>query len=198
VNAINNALALGNYRTSELQAFLSRQQATISAGAANSSSNNLTGNRDFYNSDIMVQQRLAYYASVKVASSRTSNPETGNNQGLKNLYLGDGVNQIMISGNEYLGIQPAWNWRRLPGTTVEQDSRSLTPTGTFGAVKGTTAFAGGVSDWTYGAEAFNYSRFNVNAHKSWFFLTTKKWRRGTASIPRIPQAKWIRRLTSAC
>ena len=170
VNAIQNALALGNYRTSELQVFLSRQQATISAGAANSGSNNLTGNRDFYNSDIMVQQRPAYYASVKVASNRTSNPETGNNQGLKNLYLGDGVNQIMVSGNEYLGIQPAWNWRRLPGTTVEQDSRSLTPTGTFGAVHGTTAFAGGVSDGTHGAETFNHSRFNVNAHKSWFFF----------------------------
>jgi autotransporter-associated beta strand protein len=180
VGAINNALALGTYRTTELQAFLARQQATISSGVASSTVDPLSGNRDFFDTEIMVQQRPAYYASVKVTSTRTSQPETGNNQGLENLYLGDGVNQIMVTGNEYLGIQPDWNWRRLPGTTVEQDTRSLTPPGTFGATKGTTTYAGGVSDGTYGAEAFSYNRFDVAAQKSWFFFDNEEVALGAA------------------
>lgn len=180
VGAINDAMALGSYRSSELQTFLARQQATISSGQASSTQNTMSGNRDFFNSEIMVQQRPAYYASVKVVSTRTSQPEQGNNQGLKNLYLGDGVNQIMLTGNEYLGIQPSWNWRRLPGTTVEQDTRSLTPPGSFGATKGTTDYAGGVSDGTYGAEAFNYNRFDVQAKKSWFFFDKEEVALGAA------------------
>ncbi len=180
VGAIDNALALGTYRTSELQAFLARQQAVISSGTASSTVDPLSGNRDFFDTEIMVQQRPAYYASVKVVSTRTSQPEQGNNQGLENLYLGDGVNQIMVTGNEYLGIQPDWNWRRLPGTTVEQDTRSLTPPGTFGATKGTTSYAGGVSDGTYGAEAFSYNRFDVAAQKSWFFFDNEEVALGAA------------------
>jgi chondroitin AC lyase len=179
-SAINYALALGNYRTTELQSFLARQQATISSGAASTTQNILSGNRYYFDSEAMIQQRAGYYASVKVTSSQISQPETGNNQGLKNLYLGDGVNQIMVTGNEYLGIQPSWNWRRLPGTTVEQDSRSLTPSGTFGATKGTTAFAGGVSDGTFGVTAFNYNRFNVAAKKSWFFFGNEEVALGSA------------------
>ena len=180
VTAIKDALALGNYRTSELQAFLARQQATNQSGAASSTQNTMTGNRAFYDSEIMVQQRPTYYASVKVTSTRTSDPESGNDQGLKNLYLGDGVNQIMVTGNEYLGIQPVWNWYRLPGTTVEQDGRSLKPATDWGAVHGTTAYAGGVSDGMYGAEAFNYSRYDVSAKKSWFFFDNEEVALGAA------------------
>ena len=86
----------------------------------------------------------------------------------------------MVTGNEYYGIQPSWNWRRLPGTTVEQDTRSLTPPGTFGATKGTTAYAGGVSDGTYGAQAFGYNRFDVAAQKSWFFFDNEEVALGAA------------------
>ncbi|MDB5327555.1 MAG: hypothetical protein JWM57_3124, partial [Phycisphaerales bacterium] len=137
--AIQHALSLGTYRAAELQSFLSRQQATLNTGAA-STSNALSGNRSFYNSDAMAHQRSAFYASVKVTSTRTSNPESGNAQGLKNLYLGDGVNQIMVTGNEYLGIQPVWNWFRLPGTTVDLDGRSLKPACDWGVVHGTTTY----------------------------------------------------------
>ncbi len=180
VGTIQNALALGNYRTAELQAFLARQQATISSGAASATQNTLTGNRYFFNSDAMVHQRSGFYASIKATSSRTSVPESGNSQGLKNLYLGDGVNQIMVTGNEYLGIQPSWNWYRLPGTTVEQDGRSLKPATDWGVVHGSTAYAGGVSDGKYGAEGFNYSRFDVSAKKSWFLFDNEQFALGAA------------------
>ena len=174
VGAIDDALSLGNYRTAELQAFLARQQATQSSGTASSTQNILSGNRAFFDSDAMVQQRAGWYASVKVTSTRTSDPESGNDQGLENLYLGDGVNLIEVTGNEYLGIQPSWKWRRLPGTTVEQDTRSLKPAADWGAVMGTTTYAGGVSDGNYGAEAFSYNRFDVAAQKSWFMFNTEE------------------------
>jgi chondroitin AC lyase len=180
VGAIDDALSLGTYDTTQLEEFLARQEATISSGQASSTVDPLSGNRDFWDTEIMVDQQPGYYASVKVTSDRTSDPETGNDQGLENLYLGDGVNQIMVTGNEYLGIQPDWNWRRLPGTTVEQDTRSLTPTGTFGSVYGTTPYAGGVSDGTYGAEAFEYNRYDVAADKSWFFFDSEEFALGAA------------------
>ena len=86
----------------------------------------------------------------------------------------------MVTGNEYLGIQPGWNWYRLPGTTVEQDGRSLKPATDCGATHGTTDYAGGVSDGTYGAEAFNYNRYDVAAKKCWFFFDNEEVALGAA------------------
>ncbi|WP_428306746.1 polysaccharide lyase family 8 super-sandwich domain-containing protein [Lacipirellula sp.] len=156
------------YRSAELTAFRERILAANSSGVA-SPTLSLSGNKHFWRSDFTVHQRPDFYASVKLSSTRTVQPETGNNEGLKNLYLSDGVNLIMRTGNEYDNIMPVWNWRRLPGTTVEQDSRSLKPTDDFG-VTGTSTYAGGVSDGEYGASAFKYNRFNVKANKSWFFF----------------------------
>ena len=146
VSGIEDALALGTYRTTELQSFLNRQQAASSSGVASSTQNTLSGNRGFYDSDIMVQQRPAYYESVKISSVRTSQPETGNGEGLTNLYLGDGVNQIMMTGQEYNNIEPVWNWRMLPGTTVEQDTRSLTPSTAWG-MTGTATYGRWCVGW---------------------------------------------------
>jgi chondroitin AC lyase len=171
--AISSALQLGTYRSTELQAFLNRQNAAISSGAASSTQYTLSGNRNFFDSDIMVQQRPGYYESVKTSSVRTSQPESGNGEGLTNLYLADGVNQVMVTGNEYANIEPVWNWRMLPGTTVEQDTRSLKPT-SDGGTPGTTTFVGGVSDGTYGAEGFDYNRYDVAAKKSWFFFDNEQ------------------------
>ena len=160
--------AITNYRTTELQAFKSRIDAANSSGSA-SSSLALVGNKQFWQSDLMTHHRSTYYASVKTSSTRTIQPESGNDEGIKNLYLGDGVNLIMRSGNEYDNIMPIWNWRRLPGTTVEQNTRSLNPSSEFG-VAGTATYAGGVTDHLYGATAFKYDRYNVEAKKAWFFF----------------------------
>jgi autotransporter-associated beta strand protein len=176
IGAIQYALSLGSYRQSELQAFLNRQNSAVSTHKANSSLG-LTGNKVFPQSDIMVQQRPTYYESARVSSNRNVNPESINSENLKGLYMADGVNQIMVTGQEYSNIEPVWNWRRLPGTTVEQDTRSLQP---GSADKGSTAFAGGVSDGTYGAEALFYKRFDISAQKSWFFFNNEEAALGAA------------------
>ena len=125
----------------------------------------------------MVQQRPNYFESAKVTSIRTVNPESINGENLEGLYMADGVNEIMVTGNEYNNIEPVWNWRRLPGTTVEQNTRSLQP---GSADAGSTSYAGGVSDGTYGAEALDYNRFNVAAQKSWFFFDNEEVALGAA------------------
>lgn len=165
LNVING---VPDYRNTELKAFRARIRAANDTGSADASLS-LSGSKHFWQSDFTVTQRSNYYASVKTSSTRTTQPETGNDEGLKNLYLADGVNLILRTGNEYDNIMPVWNWRRLPGTTVEQDSRSLKPTDAFG-VSGTATYAGGVSDGTYSAAAFKYDRYNVAARKSWFFF----------------------------
>jgi chondroitin AC lyase len=175
-SAINYALSLGSYRQTELQAFLNRQNSAASTHKANSSLG-LTGNKVFPQSDIMVQQRPTYYESARVTSTRNVNPESINSENLKGLYMADGVNQIMVTGQEYSNIEPVWNWRRLPGTTVEQDTRSLQP---GSADKGSTTYAGGVSDGAYGAEALIYKRFDISAQKSWFFFDNEEVALGAA------------------
>lgn len=168
-NVVNDALATsGGYRSAELTAFQQRMAATTSAGAAVPSSA-LVGNRNFWQADAMVHHRPGFSISVKTSSTRTLQPESGNGEGLKNLHLGDGVTLIQRTGNEYDDLMPVWDWRRLPGTTVEQGTYSLKPSADWG-VYGTSTHAGGASDGQDGLAVFNYSRLGVAAKKSWFFL----------------------------
>ncbi|MEN6493311.1 MAG: polysaccharide lyase family 8 super-sandwich domain-containing protein [Thermoguttaceae bacterium] len=168
IGPIKDVLALGDYRAGELTAMKTRLEAAQSSGVADPA-RALVGNRHFWRSDIMTHHRPEYYASVKTSSTRTYQPESGNGEGLQNLHLADGVNMVMRTGDEYDGIFPVWDWRRLPGTTTEQRSYSLKPSRDWG-VYGTSTFAGGVSDGTCGATAIDYARLNVAAKKAWFFF----------------------------
>ncbi|OYV04079.1 MAG: hypothetical protein CFE26_18805, partial [Verrucomicrobiales bacterium VVV1] len=164
-NVVNDALATsGGYRSAELTAFQQRMAATTSAGAAVPSSA-LVGNRNFWRADAMVHHRPGFSISVKTSSTRTLQPESGNGEGLKNLHLSDGVTLIQRTGNEYDDLMPVWDWRRLPGTTVEQGTYSLKPSADWG-VYGTSTHAGGASDGQDGIADFNYSRLGVAAKKA--------------------------------
>lgn len=162
IGMLPNAISIcGGYRQSELESF----QQRLSGGPSTA----LTGNRNFWRSDFVVHHRPAFSISVKTSSTRTLQPETGNGEALKNLHLGDGVTLIQRTGNEYDDIMAVWDWRRLPGTTIEQGSYSLKPAADWG-VYGNSTHAGGVSDGTDGAAVFNYNRLGVAAKKSWFFF----------------------------
>ena len=138
--AIDNAVTIcGGYRQPELAAFRQRITEVASAGSAVPASA-LSGNRNFWKSDHIVHHRPEFSISLKTSSTRTLQPETGNGEGLKNLHLGDGVTLIQRTGNEYDEIMPAWDWRRLPGTTIEQGTYSLKPTADWG-VYGTSSHA---------------------------------------------------------
>ncbi len=158
----------GNYRDKELRQFLARIEYAIKHRNTDPALE-FSGNKNFPFADIMTHRRPEYYVGVKTSSVRTVEPETGNNEGLKNYHLGDGVTLIMRTGNEYDNLMPVWDWAKLPGTTIEQDNHSLRPPRAFGNC-GSGKFAGGVSDGLYGSCAFDYKKLRVSAKKSWFFF----------------------------
>ena len=167
-SVVNQTLTLTDYRSAELTAMRNRLTAAAASGTA-SPDLALVGHKHFWRSDYTSHHRPGFSATVKVSSTRTLEPESGNAEGLKNLHLADGVNLIQQRGDEYTSIQPVWDWRRLPGTTTEQGTYSLKPTTDWG-MYGPTGFAGGVSDGRNGATVLDYSALNVKAHKSWFFF----------------------------
>jgi hypothetical protein len=168
IEPVRDALAMGADRRAELLAMEQRLVAARSSGRADPALA-LVGSRHFWRSDITTHHRPDYYTSVKISSTRTLQPESGNGEGLQNLHLADGVTLIMQRGDEYDGIFPVWDWRRLPGTTTEQTAYSLKPASDWG-VAGTSSFAGGVSDGMHSLTVFDYDRRGVGAHKSWFFF----------------------------
>lgn len=175
-------LALG-IRTTELQSLANRMTN------GTTSTNLLSGNKSFFSTDMMVQQRLGYMASVRMHSQRSLRPETlqipGGSapDGAKNFFMADGVTTLYQDGTEYgttsgQEIFPAWNWTRLPGTTLEQltdaqvISLSTTNASNLSANIGTGAFVGSVSNGTNGAAAMDYGRTlgSVTAKKGYFYF----------------------------
>jgi len=124
-------------------------------------------NKHFWRGDFMTHNRPHFYASARMHSNRLfSNDPLINHEGYYTHHLSDGCTYIMKTGREYHDIFPVWDWKRIPGTTVEL--KDLPP----GEVKraGTTSFVGGVSDGRYGLASFDFSRGDLAAKKSWFYF----------------------------
>ncbi|MBL7199615.1 MAG: polysaccharide lyase 8 family protein [Anaerolineae bacterium] len=127
------------------------------------------GNRHFWRSDVMVHRPGAFYASVRMHSTRTSATEVRvNRENLKGYHLSDGVCFVMQRGDEYHEIQPVWDWRKLPGATC-RDTDDPLPYGREVRSRGNTAFVGGASDGRTGVAAMDYERDGVRARKAWFY-----------------------------
>ena len=158
--AARNMLALPTGRADEFRA-LEKRAADRPAPA-------LEGNRHFWRSDFMAHHRKAFYTSARMYSTRIFNTDglSGCDEGQKSHFLADGTNFLYVEGNEYLDIFPAWDWQKVPGTTValgpEQSGEPRR--------KGSTDFVGGVSDGEYGLAAFDFERDGLTARKAWFFF----------------------------
>ena len=125
----------------------------------------------YFRADYTLHRRPGYTFDVRMVSSRTNRCESGNGENLKTYFLSDGCTNIVLKGDEYFNIFPAWNWTQIPGTTAPQVSSI--PKSTW-EKPGTSKFAGGVSDSIYGASCYSYfdtySQVNTGANKSWFFF----------------------------
>ncbi len=131
----------------------------------------------FYRSDLMIHGRPYHYVAVKMLSNRTSGPESGSGLGKKNYYMGEGSTMIFKSGDEYKNARVGWNFRAIPGTTVEQRAGSL-PLVNWGLNAGSdNTYAGGVSDGHYGLCAFQLERSyyysRTTANKAYFFFNNE-------------------------
>ena len=113
-----------------------------------------TGDKHFPRSDYSVHRRPGYYASVKMISARTKSAEKVNGEGLKSWFLSDGMTYVVKEGNEYYrnNVWPTLDWTRLPGTTVEQKSRTA---GGYGF--GSQTFVGGTHADGYGVAAMDFA-----------------------------------------
>jgi chondroitin AC lyase len=142
----------------------------------------VAGNKHFWHSDMMVHHRKDFYASVRMYSDRTFNNDApSNSEGLLSHHTADGATLIMKDGSEYEDIFPVWDWRKIPGTTVEQ--KVLKPAyyvpGDWDGFahlryKGSSTFVGGLSDGHIGIAAMDFKsnkRYEkLDAKKSWFFF----------------------------
>ncbi|RLD11941.1 MAG: hypothetical protein DRI44_02415 [Chlamydiae bacterium] len=134
----------------------------------------LNASKYFYKSDLMIHGRSNHYVVVKMISNRTIGPESYKGEAKKNYHFGEGSTMILRSGNEYKNARVAWNFRAIPGTTVEQKTGSL-PDVDFGShANSFNAFAGGISDGHFGLCAFQLHRASyyntVTANKGYFFF----------------------------
>ncbi len=125
------------------------------------------GNRFFWRSDFMVHRAADRYLSVRMSSTRTVRSEACNQEGLQNYHLGDGVTLFLRRGDEYDGIFPAWDWKRLPGVTCLHSDEPL-PVLSTGKDLGADLFVGGVSDGIDGVAAMRSVRDGVSVRKAWF------------------------------
>ena len=128
----------------------------------------------FYTSDIYIHGKPHHYVAVKMISKRTTGPESGNGEGIKNYHFGEGSTIIFKTGKEYVNARVVWNCRAFPGTTIEQKNDTL-PLVNWGFNTGSSnKFSGGLTDDGFGLCAFKLNRTckysKVTADKSYFFF----------------------------
>ncbi|MCK5369704.1 MAG: hypothetical protein KAQ62_14185, partial [Cyclobacteriaceae bacterium] len=95
-----------------------------------------------------------------------------NSENIQGYYMGDGATFLYQSGQEYENIFPYWDWKKIPGTTTQQDDEIL-PVLTARGYRIESNFVGGVSDGESGIAVMDYNRNGLKAHKSWFMFDDK-------------------------
>jgi len=126
---------------------------------------NVTGNKHFFRSDMMVQRRSDYYFSVKMCSARTNGTEFMNGENAKGYWLPFGATCLMRDATEYNSIFPLWDWTKVPGVTAAEETPS------FGAtLNQATSFVGGVTDGNCGVATMDLTTRNLYGKKSWFMF----------------------------
>ncbi|HET7437174.1 MAG TPA: polysaccharide lyase family 8 super-sandwich domain-containing protein [Thermoanaerobaculia bacterium] len=158
-----------------LQTWQGALPTEFAALAASIESSNITaswpsGHRHYYNSDYTVHRRDGWFASVKMFSTRTKSGESTNEENLHGARQSDGRFYLVLDGDQYFGrdVWPAFDWTRLPGTTVEQ--KADTANASYGY--GTRTLAGGTGDGRNGVSAMDLAPLNslLTAKKAWIFF----------------------------
>ncbi len=156
-------LSTSTYRKAELEEIVGIRNGEQTATLSHSTF--------YWQSEHYTHQRPEYFTSVRMYSTRNDNMEVPyNSEGLLNHHRGDGTNHISRTGEEYQEIWPAYDWQKIPGTTVMQ--KPALPSPEEVQKHGITDFVGAVTDGLYGAVAFDFKSPHdpLKAKKSWFFF----------------------------
>nr|WP_275667665.1 polysaccharide lyase family 8 super-sandwich domain-containing protein [Photobacterium damselae] len=111
-----------------------------------------------------------YAITLRMASIRTEANESGNGEGLKSYYLGNGTLLCVSDKNEYKDIAPVWDWERLPGTTTQLGLyEDKFPSIDWGAnSQGSSDFVGTVKNSNYCLSSMVLSKENIkDSYKSY-------------------------------
>ena len=154
------------YRTAELQRYVDVQEGRLEYDG--------TYAHHFWQSEYFVFSRPQYQTAVRLHSVRNANQEAAHNQeGLRNHFRGDGACHLSVNGQEYNGLQPVFDFRKIPGvTSLLLPYEPLEGWGSVNVLTSETIFAGAVCDSLYGAVGFDFisERSDLKARKSWFFF----------------------------
>lgn len=132
------------------------------------------GDRYYWRSDFLVHRPGRWYASVKMFSTRVLRTETKvNDENLRGYHLSDGMMQLLVRGDEYENIQPAWDWRKLPGVTFKATTAGYPYGNSPETEHNPSSFVGGAVDSGahgegYAVAAMDIVKEDVSAHKGWF------------------------------
>jgi chondroitin AC lyase len=114
-----------------------------------------------------VHRKGNYYTSVRMFSNRLDNTDWPCAlMGKKSHYIADGAMCIVRTGTEYKDIFPVWDWKMIPGATIEYTPDPLQIENL--RTRGVKKFVGGASDDKYGMAAMDFSRGALTAQKAWF------------------------------
>ncbi|MBK0383934.1 hypothetical protein I5M32_13275 [Pedobacter sp. SD-b] len=132
----------------------------------------LNGTKHFWTSDMTVHRSPNWFATLKMSSNRVQATEALNRENLKGYFLGDGNYFVTVDGDEYEGIFPYLNWKKLPGVTNFQTSAPLKVLG-FSGYRNKGDFTGGVVSGKNGISAFSLNRDSLSGNKATFWLNDK-------------------------
>ncbi|MBP3361819.1 MAG: hypothetical protein J6N52_13245 [Clostridia bacterium] len=124
------------------------------------------GNRYFYRSDMLVQNRGEYSLNYRMVSDRTISGECNGTQNIYGSYIGFGTSFLEKEGDSHYGYPVFMDWAKLPGTTTPDYVDKILYSGTM--ISQREKFVGGVSDGEYGACAMQMSAFQTKAKKACF------------------------------
>ena len=161
-STLGRFLAFETEHLEELKAL----QARLSFGPTQN--NYVDATKSFWFSEFISHIRPDYYSSVRLVSERTMRNESGNNEGRKNRHFGDGINFVLVHGDEYDFLPAVWNYERLPGLTAEQDF-NVTPERHWG-VLARNRYAGTTTNGRQGVAAMKLDHDGVSANKSYFLF----------------------------
>ncbi len=132
----------------------------------------LNGTKHFWRSDMTVHRSPSWFATLKMSSNRVQATEVVNRENLKGYFLGDGNYFVHVDGDEYEGIFPYLNWKKLPGVTNFQTSAPLEVLG-YSGYRNKGDFTGGVVSGENGVTAYQLNRDSLTGNKAYFWLNDK-------------------------
>jgi chondroitin AC lyase len=144
----------------------------ISRNYSRNFSPQLIGTKHFWRSDMTVHRSANWFATLKMSSDRVQATEAINKENLKGYFIGDGNYFLNVLGDEYGGIFPYWNWKKLPGVTNFQTAAPLKVLG-YSGYRNKGDFSGGAVSGKNGITAFKLNRDSLTGNKAYFWYNEK-------------------------